>query len=211
MGSCRFFNVLLGASTITEPVWEYQHLLHAAAGLGVYIMGVTWFARTEATESKRNQLVMAMAVINLGFAILVALLLRFRTPQDLTATLMVLAIIVLTIDRRLSAAVMNPIPTSCATLHQADADVPCDAGCNNHHLLQWQHDFGSGDSSIALAFVPAGKTDGDDIKHVRVNPSGDSESLRNSSHGNFRPEQVSLLRLERSFANYHARDLSENE
>jgi 4-hydroxybenzoate polyprenyltransferase len=49
MGLCRFLNVLLGVSlagTLAVP-WA----LHAAAVVGMYIVGVTWFARTEARES----------------------------------------------------------------------------------------------------------------------------------------------------------------
>src|SRR5258708_7720876 len=42
MGSCRFLNVMLGASAASSPaaVWSLPQL-HVAAGLAVYIVGVT--------------------------------------------------------------------------------------------------------------------------------------------------------------------------
>jgi 4-hydroxybenzoate polyprenyltransferase len=61
MGACRLLNVLLGMSAAAGP-WRDEHLLVAAA-IGVYIAGVTWFARTEARQSSRPVLVLALAVI----------------------------------------------------------------------------------------------------------------------------------------------------
>jgi 4-hydroxybenzoate polyprenyltransferase len=61
MGLCRSLNVLLGVSLIGggPPAWT----LHASAAVGVYIAGVTWFAGTEATMSRRRHLLGATAVI----------------------------------------------------------------------------------------------------------------------------------------------------
>ena len=54
MGGCRLLNVLLGASTGLPLLGEWNvvgfgvpHLI-VAGGIGLYIAGVTWFARTEA-------------------------------------------------------------------------------------------------------------------------------------------------------------------
>src|SRR5262249_49707692 len=61
MGLCRFLNVLLGVSlagTLDVP-WA----LHLAAVVGLYIVGVTWFARTEARESNQSALQGAAAVM----------------------------------------------------------------------------------------------------------------------------------------------------
>jgi len=71
MGLCRFLNVLLGLSGGRPgalPDWLVPHL---AAVVGVYIVGVTWFARTEEGESNRRQLAAAALVIlaALGLAI----------------------------------------------------------------------------------------------------------------------------------------------
>jgi len=68
MGSCRFLNVLLGASTAAGP-WHTMHWVVAGA-LGVYITGVTWFARTEARESRRQHLASATLVMAAGLALL---------------------------------------------------------------------------------------------------------------------------------------------
>ena len=78
MGSCRFLNVLLGASA-HQPQWVPPGLLVrpqllAAIGLGVYIVGVTLFARTEARTSSRWQLGLGQLLFNLGIVILGALI-----------------------------------------------------------------------------------------------------------------------------------------
>ena len=68
MGACRVLNVLLGMSA--APIeWHVVHWL-VAAGIGTYIVGVTWFARTEATLSKRGQLALATATMLCGMALL---------------------------------------------------------------------------------------------------------------------------------------------
>lgn len=71
MGGCRFLNVLLGMST-AAVAWQTPHFA-AAGGIGLYIVGVTWFARTEATESRRWQLLLATVVMLAGFVPLAAL------------------------------------------------------------------------------------------------------------------------------------------
>ena len=68
MGGCRFLNVLLGMSLATVP-WLPVHWL-VAAGIGLYIVGVTWFARTEAVESSRLQLGAATLVMMAALGLL---------------------------------------------------------------------------------------------------------------------------------------------
>ena len=68
MGSCRFLNVLLGMSAGRLP-WSTAHWI-VALGLGTYIVGVTWFARTEARRSSRPQLIAALLVICGGLGLL---------------------------------------------------------------------------------------------------------------------------------------------
>ena len=67
MGGCRFLNVLipLGMVELQLPMF------HLAAIVGLYIVGVTWFARTEETTSRRAMLIsatvlMAISVVGLG-------------------------------------------------------------------------------------------------------------------------------------------------
>jgi len=68
MGGCRTLNVLLGMSVSASP-WQNEHWLVAAA-IGTYVVGVTWFARTEARTSSRRQLALATTVILGGIAML---------------------------------------------------------------------------------------------------------------------------------------------
>lgn len=110
MGCCRFLNVMLGASTAAD-VWALPQL-HVAAALGVYIAGVTWFARHEAEKSHRTQLAAAMGIVNLGLALLVAFVLNW--PVDIAGqrynAALFLGVITAIIDRRLLAALWNPSP-----------------------------------------------------------------------------------------------------
>ena len=68
MGTCRLLNVLLGMSVAPEP-WQAVHYL-VAGGIGLYIVGVTWFARTEARTSNRWQLAGGTAVMLAGIGLL---------------------------------------------------------------------------------------------------------------------------------------------
>jgi 4-hydroxybenzoate polyprenyltransferase len=78
MGLCRCGNVLLGmslagfAATGKEPGWlgyEPSQWM-TAAGIGVYIVGVTWFARSEAATSARVPLAAALIVMAGGITLL---------------------------------------------------------------------------------------------------------------------------------------------
>ena len=68
MGACRALNVLLGMSLADGP-WRPIHLA-VAAGLGLYITGVTAFARTEARQSGRLRLALGTATIVVGILLL---------------------------------------------------------------------------------------------------------------------------------------------
>jgi 4-hydroxybenzoate polyprenyltransferase len=77
MGMCRFLNVLLGQSSETWHSWTP----HLAAVVGVYIVGVTWFARREAGMSSRRQLVAAASVM-VAAVVLALLLPAWFAPSD---------------------------------------------------------------------------------------------------------------------------------
>lgn len=116
MGGCRFLNVILGASAHVRPgiVWGLAGeapQLWIAAGLGIYIVGVTWFARQEATQSDRRQLVGAWAIINAGLLLLLSWAIRATAgePGQTVTMLCFLAIIVM-INRRPVAAIRDPRP-----------------------------------------------------------------------------------------------------
>lgn len=122
MGLCRFGNVLLGMSLAGHAVgngaaslgFERSQLL-VAAGIGVYIVGVTWFARTEATASERAPLVASLAVMAAGIVVLGIFpkyaaeygAVRFR-PSVFWPVL--LAALFVPIARRGGNAVINPEP-----------------------------------------------------------------------------------------------------
>lgn len=80
MAVCRFLNVLLGLTVVPDDVFPTPLRVHLAGVVGVYIVGVTWFARTEATDSNRRQLLAAAGVMAVSLAL--ALTLRNRLPPD---------------------------------------------------------------------------------------------------------------------------------
>lgn len=119
MGGCRFLNVMLGAAIddVRLFVWAPPQI-YVAAAIGIYVVGVTWFARTEEKTSRRWPLLGGAAVANLGMAILAGAYLGQPTwlawqwaGQISGASLAVLVVaIAFTIDRRLYSAVKEPSP-----------------------------------------------------------------------------------------------------
>ncbi len=79
MGACRFLNVLLGLAGAGADLWTLPNL-HLAAAVGVYIVGVTWFARTEEAESRRRHLLLAAGVMLAG--VLLGLTVPAHFPLD---------------------------------------------------------------------------------------------------------------------------------
>lgn len=67
MGSCRFFNVLLGWSVGGDSFTETAYL--QAGIIGIYIIGVTFYAKHEAVQSNRLSLVMASIIIIFALSI----------------------------------------------------------------------------------------------------------------------------------------------
>lgn len=68
MGICRFLNLMLGASAANGSVWGNPQL-GIAAGLFVYICGVTWFARHEAGQSASRQLIIGLLTALTGLIV----------------------------------------------------------------------------------------------------------------------------------------------
>jgi 4-hydroxybenzoate polyprenyltransferase len=80
MGACRFLNVLLGLTispTGIEP-WGF----YLALAVGVYIVGVTWFARTEARLSNPEFLKGAAGVMLAGLLMAVPLPILAAEPTE---------------------------------------------------------------------------------------------------------------------------------
>lgn len=115
MGSCRAGNVLLGASAVPSFAAVFQlPSLPIALGLGTYIVGVTLFARQEATVSRRGALLGAATVINLGVVALAMFVNKAEmvVREHRLPSLGILAMILFTLDRRLAVAITQPTPSA---------------------------------------------------------------------------------------------------
>ncbi|MCB9937162.1 MAG: UbiA family prenyltransferase [Planctomycetaceae bacterium] len=121
MGACRFFNVLLGMSfaasgDLTPLSFEMSHLV-VAGGIGVYIVGVTWFARTEAKASSRMLLTFGVGLMAAGVMMLaffpkyapIELAKRFHIEPTFVWP-MALFLLTVSILRRCLVAVADPTP-----------------------------------------------------------------------------------------------------
>ncbi len=63
MGLCRSLNLLLGATAVVEfSLWQEHPQLLVAAMIGLYVAGITVFARSEAVESNRAALIFGFAL-----------------------------------------------------------------------------------------------------------------------------------------------------
>jgi 4-hydroxybenzoate polyprenyltransferase len=89
MGLCRFLNVLLGLSAAGGSFSSVG--LHLAFVVGLYIVGVTWLARTEARTSNQKQLTGAACVMLAALLVGLALAGRLEagTPSPLFPYLLV--------------------------------------------------------------------------------------------------------------------------
>ncbi|MBI2480300.1 MAG: UbiA family prenyltransferase, partial [Planctomycetia bacterium] len=121
MGACRFFNVLLGMSFaasghLTPLGFEVSHLV-VAGGIGVYIIGVTWFARTEAKASSRMLLTFGVGLMAAGVMMLAffpkyapdEFARRFHIEPTLVWP-MAIFLLTVSIMRRCLVAVADPTP-----------------------------------------------------------------------------------------------------
>ena len=113
MGGCRLLNVLLGASGAALASWESPQIGIAVA-MGVYVAGITWFARREAVTSTRSQLVGTAIVIHCGILLLlVALLFASESSSIWPAWLLCFScLIVAFIEYRLAPAIREPTPSN---------------------------------------------------------------------------------------------------
>lgn len=120
MGLCRALNVLLGmsfaAAARSDVVFGFDTAsLMVATAIGIYVAGITWFARTEAGVSSRWQLGAATVVMAMGIAVLAILhrmtpQLAFRSNINEETWLLLLFVIGFTVIRRCSRAVGEASP-----------------------------------------------------------------------------------------------------
>lgn len=108
MGTCRFLNVLLGLSlsgTIPMP-WG----LHLAAVVGLYIVGVTWLARTEARMSEKSSLQGAAVVMLLSLLLALALPVQTEVLAASPVFPYLLVLLGFLLGFPLSKAIKHPTP-----------------------------------------------------------------------------------------------------
>jgi 4-hydroxybenzoate polyprenyltransferase len=110
MGGCRMLNIVLGASSSLLSDWKSSQIAVAVA-MGIYVAGITWFARREAVSSSRAHLVGATLVIHGGVVVLLTLLFAGSSPSDLRsrAAFALLAVTAF-VDVRLAPAISEPTP-----------------------------------------------------------------------------------------------------
>jgi|688.fasta_scaffold69953_2 4-hydroxybenzoate polyprenyltransferase len=128
MGACRSLNVLLGASlmagglfasgaempsgrdNVVEPLSRLAPWVVAGA-LGLYVAGVTLFAKDEAGQSTRRKLAIALLVVNLGLAVLAGWLVWGADPLGRgQRAVLALAMVAVVINRAGWRAWQNPGP-----------------------------------------------------------------------------------------------------
>jgi 4-hydroxybenzoate polyprenyltransferase len=136
MGACRTLNVLLGMSLaaiggLATSVasdnayfvqWNTPGTWLIALGIGTYIVGVTWFARTEARTSGRAQLVGGTIILLTGMALLAALPIwsgsGYLTPPlrvSINGWYLLWAALALITARRCILAISSPTPDRVQT------------------------------------------------------------------------------------------------
>ena len=131
MGECRMLNVLLGMSLAIVPWDKFE--LSIALGIGVYIMGVTIFARTEARSSTRRRLVSGLIVLLVGIALLASVpaLTANRPPLVVSHSgwYLLWSVLGLITARRCILAVLNPVPrrVQAAVRHCVHSIIVLDA------------------------------------------------------------------------------------
>ena len=85
MALCRFLNVLLGLSLADGAAMPVSTRVHLALTVGLYIVGVTWFARTE--EKRSDPKVLTKAALVMLAAALLALAAATRVPKGTSSPL----------------------------------------------------------------------------------------------------------------------------
>ncbi len=114
MGVCRMLNVLLGMSVADRAFSEGAWLI--ASAVGIYIVGITWFARREAEGGRRLEMIGAMVVMVAGILLLTQLpqfeSVRLAADQWMLFVAVLAALVALQCRR----AVLRPTPEQMQTV-----------------------------------------------------------------------------------------------
>jgi len=110
MAACRFLNVLLGLTLIDIASLGWPMRLHLAGTIALYIVGVTWFARTE--EKRSDPRVLRLAALVMSAAVLLALFVPARLPAGTSwpAFPYLLVGFVFWVGMPIAAAIRQPTP-----------------------------------------------------------------------------------------------------
>jgi 4-hydroxybenzoate polyprenyltransferase len=119
MGGCRFLNVMLGVG-VTENAALFQTATPwiVAGGIGLFVMGITWFARNEAVASPRSVLWAGLTLMLIGVAVLTLLPFRGGLPPARQRVMfaqdwvwpMLIWVLTAPVWRRSLAAIVRPQP-----------------------------------------------------------------------------------------------------
>lgn len=111
MGSCRMLNVLLGMS-LAARLLQPDHLL-IAGGLGVYVAGITWFARCEAKASDTTLLKFGFGLMAVGITLLSSFPIVSERPLHFRAPILwptLLMLLMSSVVRQCVTAIWHPEP-----------------------------------------------------------------------------------------------------
>lgn len=109
MGLCRFLNVLLGVSLAGTLKAPWAPLLATAVGL--YIVGVTWFARTEARTSSQAALRGAAGVMLAALVLALPLPVLGEASRSSPLFPYLLVMLGFLVGLPLSEAILRPTPS----------------------------------------------------------------------------------------------------
>jgi len=116
MGGCRFLNILMAAAVGGSTFAPWQNTfqrphLGLALAIGIYITGLTFFARTEALEKSRKRvLILGILIANAGLGVLFWLVNVWPGDVPPTNIYLGLGVIALILNRRWVRAISNPEP-----------------------------------------------------------------------------------------------------
>ena len=112
MATCRFLNLMLGASAVPDlPSLLQSTPLTVAAGLAIYIVGVTVFARNEAGKSNMGLLILGIVLVLSGIGLDAWLIGNAgATLGSINGSRMALLILSLNLLMRAAAVVPSPQP-----------------------------------------------------------------------------------------------------
>lgn len=106
MGMCRSLNIVLGASGCLYP-WTGTWMMPLLAGLmGLYIMGVTTFAKSEANDSDRKLLIRGTCQVYASLMIIMTVMVTRANP----VAMIVVAVAAMAINRKVVVAIRTPTP-----------------------------------------------------------------------------------------------------